>query len=172
MAEGSSLEARIASWPASARKAAETMIQKYGPPNDVTESVLIWRNNGPWKKTAITSVETPHLFPAPHTDVMEQVIHYRVPPDKVDELASYDGSVTVKRTEGTMSARCDLEGANFLALNLAHEIVTGKRNVDEARAFYGEQIKAMKAGQPAPYTERLLFDPPADTSDPDKPLEQ
>jgi hypothetical protein len=53
-----------------------------------------------------------------------------VPPDKFDELAEYDGSVIVERTKGEIAARCDLEGANFLALNLAHEIVTGKRSVD------------------------------------------
>lgn len=39
--------------------------------------------------------------------MLEQVIDYRVSPDKFDELARYDGRVIVKRTRGTMSARCD-----------------------------------------------------------------
>ena len=69
-----------------------------------------------------------------------------------------------------MSARCDKEGANFLALNLADEIARGRRTVEDARRMYAEQIMAMKAGRPAPYTERLLFTPMRGSSmDPDRP---
>ncbi len=64
-----------------------------------------------------------------------------------DDLAMYDGSVVLERTSGEISARCDKEGANFLALNLAHDIVTGKRSVQDARKMYGEQAIAMMAGR-------------------------
>ena len=37
-----------------------------------------------------------------------------------------DGSVSVHRTVGEISAKCDFEGANFLALNLANDVITGK----------------------------------------------
>ncbi|MEX2153654.1 MAG: hypothetical protein WD825_09970 [Gemmatimonadaceae bacterium] len=57
----------------------------------------------------------PHSFPKPHTDLLEQFIDYRVPVDKYDELAAYDGSVIVERTKGEISARCDKEAMNFLA---------------------------------------------------------
>jgi hypothetical protein len=33
--------------------------------------------------------------------------------------------VIVERTKGELSARCEGEEANFLAINLAHQIVTG-----------------------------------------------
>jgi hypothetical protein len=101
---------------------------------------------------------------------MEQVVDYRVPLEMYDDLATYDGSVIVERTRGEMSARCDLEAANFLALNLADEIVRGRRTVDEARAEYGRQIMAFKAGRPSPYTSGLTFTPPASGRDPDEPL--
>ena len=68
-----------------------------------------------------------------------------------------------------MSARCDAEGANFLALNLADEIVRGKRTVSDARKMYLEQIMLMKAMKPAPYTEKLMFAMMSGTNDPDKP---
>ena len=42
------------------------------------------------------------------------------------------------------------EGANFLALDLAQEIATGKRTVEDARRMYAEQIMAMKAGGSGP----------------------
>nr|MBA3317107.1 hypothetical protein [Gemmatimonadales bacterium] len=58
-----------------------------------------------------------------------------------------------------------------LALNLANDIVTGKLSVKEARKMYGEQAMAMKAKQPAPYTEKLRFQAQAGgTADPDRAL--
>src|SRR3546814_4003934 len=39
-----------------------------------------------------------HDFPAPHTDSVESVIDYRVPPDKFTALAEFDGSVIAERT--------------------------------------------------------------------------
>jgi hypothetical protein len=160
---------QMAGWSQASRDAAAEMRRKYGAPNEVTATTMVWHNNGPWKRTTISRDEIPHSFPMPHPDVMEQTINYRVPPALYDELAQYDGSVIVERTRGEMSARCDKEGANLLALNLAHEIVTGKRTVAEARRMYAEQITAMKAGRPAPYTERLMFQPPANGMDPDVP---
>jgi hypothetical protein len=172
MSRSSDAKPSLSGWPAAAQEAITMISGKYGPPDETTESMLVWHNKGPWVKTMISRMETQHLFPAPHTDLMEQSIYYKVPPDKVDELAAFDGSVTVRRTQGLLSARCDKEGANFLALNLANEIITGKTTVEDARKKYGEQIMAMKAGQPAPYTERLLFTPAnGGTEDPDQPLQ-
>jgi hypothetical protein len=159
----------LAGWPQASRDAAMEMQRRYGAPDEVTPTMLVWHGNGPWKRTVVSRDPVPHRFPAPHDDVMEQVIGYRVPPERFDELARYDGSVIVERTKGELSARCDKEGANFLALNLAHEIATGRRTVEDARRMYAEQVMAMKAGRPAPYTERLLFQPQPDAMDPDVP---
>jgi hypothetical protein len=41
------------------------------------------------------------------------------------ELAAYNGSVIAARTNGELGSGCDMEEANFLALNLVHGIVTG-----------------------------------------------
>ena len=121
-----------------------------------------------------------HDFPMPHQDVLEQFIHYRVPPDKFDELANYDGSVICERTAGWMSARCDKEAANFLALNLAHDIVTGEKDVQAARKAYAEKIQGLMQGKQDPYTSGLQmeatgkpteagFSKQSNTGDPDKP---
>jgi hypothetical protein len=160
----------LTGWSQASRDAAAEMERRYGAPDEVTPTMLVWHDNGPWKRTVISREAVPHRFPAPHDDVMERVISYRVPPDRVDELARYDGSVIVERTRGEISARCDREGANVLALNLAHEIATGRRTVEAARRFYARQIMAMKAGRPAPYTERLLFQPQPGAMDPDAPV--
>src|SRR3546814_4880408 len=39
-----------------------------------------------------------HDFPAPHTDSVESVIDYRVPPGKFTALAEFDGGVIAERT--------------------------------------------------------------------------
>lgn len=166
------LQSMMASWPASARMAAADMMRKYGAPNEVTATMLKWHNNGPWKYTMISRNETAHRFPGPHPDVMEQGINYRVPVAMFDDLAAYDGSVTADRTQGHLAARCDKEGANFLALNLAHDIVTRRKTVPTARAYYGRAIAAFKkSGRMDPYMQGLRFTPArGGTSDPDVAL--
>ena len=157
----------IANWPDKPREVANKMIAKYGLPNEATPSLLIWHNNGPWKRTILSREETPHNFPKPHTDLLEQFINYRVPPDKFDELARYDGSVIVERTRGELSARCDKEEMNFLALNLANDVATGRRSVDDARRFYTDAAMAAMKGDMPTYTRGLQFQSQAASADPD-----
>jgi hypothetical protein len=152
----------INDWNAMSLKAANLTIEKYGPPNEATQSRLIWYNNGSWKRTVVYRDEIPHDFPQPHTDVIENFINYRVPPEMFSELAKFDGSVIVERTRGEVSSRCDMEAANILALNLMNDIVTGKLNAEEAREKYCEVTAAFMMNRPAPYAEKLLFDIPTD----------
>ena len=160
----------IAEWPAKPKEIASAMIEKYGQPDASTDRFLIWYDNGPWKKTIAGREEIPHDFPMPHTDILEQFIDYRVPVDKYDDLAEYDGSVMTERTKGVLSARCDKEEMNFLALNLAHDIITGKKSVQEARDFYVTTVKAFKDGVKDPYTQGLQFTvSTGNTGDKDKP---
>jgi len=164
------MERMMAGWPKASREAAMFMVNKYGAPMHMNEHMAMWGKTGPWKRTVVYNYEVNHQFPGPHTDVMQQWVDYRVPTAMYDELAMYDGSVVAERTNGELSARCDLEAANFLAINLAHEIATGKRTAEDARRMYAEQIMAMKAGRPAPYTERLMFTPTmGGTMDADRP---
>lgn len=148
----------IAGWPASSRMAAMDMMEKYGPPNAATPTMLMWMDNGPWKWTKISNMEVPHNFPMPHPDVLQQAIDYQAPVDMFDDLARYDGSVMLERTKGEMSARCDKEGANFLALNLANDVATGKRSVEDARAYYTNAMKTFKETKRMdPYMQGFRF---------------
>jgi len=170
-APGTSLDQMLSGWPAKPREVATAMTRKYGPPAEQTASMLVWHNTGPWKHTILYREEVPHSFPKPHTDLLEQFIDYRVPVDLFDELAAYDGSVIVERTKGELSARCDKEEMNFLALNLANDIVSGRRTVQQAREEYARQAMAFMNRQPAPYTEGLKFTVPSGgTRDPDAPV--
>lgn len=148
---------RIADWPEESRKAAREMGQKYGTPHEVTQTQLVWYEHGPWKRAILTREGTPHDWPSPHVDVLEQVIDFRVDPKRVDELAQFDGSVIVERTKGELSARCGGEAANFLAINLARDIATGKRSVEEARTFYEQAMAEAATGDRPPEMEQLMF---------------
>jgi hypothetical protein len=99
-------------------------------------------------------------WPAPHTDFLTQYIDYRVPPEQAHLVAMFDGSILVDRTRGEVAARCDSEAANVLGLNMVHELVTGKRTVEEARHISEQSTVAYNLGREAPYAERLLFEVP------------
>jgi hypothetical protein len=157
-------------WSEASKMAVHAMTKKYGQPDQKTPEKWIWKNTGQWEKTVVYAKEFRHEFPMPHTDVMEQSINYKVPIDKFDELAEYDGSVVCNRTNGKMSARCDKEGANFLAINLANDIATGKKDVKSARDFYARSIKEFINGGKPEYMQKLVFNvPTGGTADPDKP---
>lgn len=145
-------------WNAMSKKAANLTIEQYGPPNEAIASRLIWYNNGPWKRTIVYRDEIPHDFPQPHTDVIENIINYQVPPEKLSELANFDGSIIVEKTRGEVSSRCDVEAANFTALNVMNDIVAGKLNAEEAREALCEVMAAYMMNRPAPYAEKLQFD--------------
>ena len=83
------------------------------------------------------------------TDFLEQFIDYKVPVDMFSKLAEYDGSVIAERTKGELSARCGGTSMNFVAINLAHEIITGRRTVAEARDEYTRLYTAFKARREA-----------------------
>ncbi|WAH44483.1 hypothetical protein NZD89_02530 [Alicyclobacillus fastidiosus] len=165
------LDRILSSWSGAPKKGALFAIKKYGLPDELTRSMLIWHYRRPWKCIVIHRDPVPHNFPMPHPDFFEQTINYRVPPELFDEVGKYDGSVRVDRTKGEASAKCDKEPMNILALNLLNDIVVGKRSVEEARMFYAEQaIQFNVHHKPSPYTSRLLFPIPTDTADPDKPV--
>jgi hypothetical protein len=97
----------------------------------------------------LTSDVVAHNWPAPHSDFLTQVIGYRVP-EMFDDIAQFDGSILLDRTRGEMSARCDSEAANVLRLNMVHEIVTGKRSVEDARETTAQNTVAYNHGSRGP----------------------
>jgi hypothetical protein len=164
-----SAQSVTASWSMKPREAAATLIAKYGQPDVIGDRVLIWHDRGPFKKIALMRDEQPHNFPMQHTDFLTQTVMYRVPSDKLDEITAYDGSVWFHRTRGELSAQCDVEAMNYLALNLTHDVATGVRTVEDARAFYAKTAMEFKQGnRSSPYVTGLRFQPDRGAADPDK----
>jgi hypothetical protein len=150
---------QIESWPEESREAAQLVIDQYGEPDETTDTQLTWHRPGPWKRIVASKAFYEHNFPAPHNDSVESVIDYKVPPDKFTQLAEFDGSVIAERTAGEVSARCHDEQANFLALNLMHDIVTGAKSVQQARDYYAKEFADFRRKKPTRYMEKLHFAP-------------
>ena len=169
-AEGMDLEATIKNWPQKPHDAVMTVVKKYGQPEIISEHLICWKETGQFKFTKVMDHEFPHDFPVSHTDFMEQGLSHKVPVDKVGPLAVFDGSVIVDRTTGCLSARCDVEAHNTLALNLAHDVIMGKRTPAEARNHFAMVIMKEMKGQSDPYLEKLLFSADGDAGDKDMPV--
>lgn len=161
----------VSAWPERPRLAVKEMTAKYGAPLEVSSESVVWHNAGPYKRIMVTKKEVPHDFPAPHMDFLEHTISYNVPIDKIDDLVAFDASMTINKTQGEMSARCDLEGHNILTLNLARDIINGTKTVEQARKAFGEAVVAAFGGKHPPIVEQLQFTPPTEgVLFPDKPV--
>ncbi len=161
----------IADWPAQVRIAAVQMMAKYGQPQESSTEKLVWHDEGPYLRIEVSKQLDHHDFPRPHMDFLEHTIAYRVPHEQASALTAFDGSATFDRTKGELSARCDLEGHNILTLNLAHDLVTGKKSVEEARKAFGDIVVEDTLGENPPYVMALQFEVerrPA--QDPDSPV--
>lgn len=157
-------------WGAASRRAAESIIEKYGPPDEISEGRLVWSNTGAFRKTVVYKDELRRHFPTPRADVLEQYIEYNVPYEKLPDLARFHGSLKPDRTAGLLSARGPSESDNVIALNLAHELLQGKRTVDGARSAYARLAALSEAGKTSPYSEGLLFKTRGRAKpDPDRP---
>ena len=144
-------------WPEGSTIAAREIIQKYGDPQEVTSESLIWRNVAPFKKIIVHKSTFNHRFPLMHQDSLEHVVDYKAPTNKVDDIWRYNGSVSLDRTKGQMSAFGENEAMNILSLNLAHDIMTGKRGMDNARITYGKETLNFLNGNKTAYTQVLTF---------------
>lgn len=153
------VQQHLAGWPKLSMAVASDLITQYGLPKESNDRELIWYDNGPWKRTVLHREEVQHNFPLPHKDVLEQTVNYRVPPDKVADLIKYDGSLVIDRTRGELTAHCDNEQANILTLNIANDIVTDNRNVEQALAYHAQVVRGVQIGENEAYPYKLRFNP-------------
>ncbi|HVL56026.1 MAG TPA: hypothetical protein VM491_05950 [Burkholderiaceae bacterium] len=144
-------------WPRFMQTLVESLVERYGPPHEISEERVAWNVNGPWHRTEVRHRLTDSGGVLPK-EILEQRITYpplvrRTPgktpvagrPDpqqRFRELVLPDHCrVTLDRD--TLIARCDNEASNIIAVNLAHEIISGKRSVRDAQRLYTKTLDAM-----------------------------
>lgn len=152
-------------WPEQSVIAAKNIIAKYGEPAETTSNQLIWRNVAPFEKIIVHRELYPHRFPLLHKNVVEHVVKYKAPSNKVDDVWNYNGAVTLDRTRGLMSVIGENEAMNILSMNLAHEILSGERDQESARVKYGQETLDYLNGQRRDYTQTLIFGNQRNTAD-------
>lgn len=155
--KAASPEVVVGIWPAPQRAVARAMIDKYGRPAQYDSHALAWFNNGIWKRTVVYR-RGPIPGPNRGKQFLQQTVGYIVPADKIAALKKFDKRLEVSQTAGEMTFTSDREATNLLALNLADEIVTGKRTVASARAFFMRTTVLAAAGKSSPYRKDLRFD--------------
>ncbi len=163
------VEKHLVGWPAARRKLAAELIARYGRPHETTATELYWGQSGPWKRMVLHRAGVKHNFPLPHEDVLEQTLNYRVPELKTRDLIRYNGSLVIDRTRGELSAHCDSEAQNTITLNIADDIVTGNRTVDEGLGYHAQLIRALETHVEESYPQKIKFEvlPESETADPD-----
>ena len=95
---------------------AEKMIKTFGKPNEVTDTLLMWRNIESFKETTIKDESIPHDFPKTHRDFVYSTMHIEVPEEFMNTLAHVTGSIIVDRLKHEVTGRCGNLWANAVAV--------------------------------------------------------
>lgn len=154
-------------WPPNSRKLCGEIIDTYGLPHEITETMAIWHYNGPWKRTVVHRNGVQHNVPHPHIDLLEQTVDAKVNPELFSEIATFDGSIILDKTRGEMTCYCESERANTLILNLAHDIILGRKTAEGARDVLMKSSDFFHSQLPNPYRESLQFTSTIETTNPD-----
>ena len=154
---GTTPESIILSWPTYSYRLARMMIAKYGQPSEARDTRLVWIDNGPWKRTVVYRSDPEAGVFRAGKGRLEQTVAYRVPAGKAEALAKYDKGLEVDAEHGRLTSRSDSETGNFLALNLADEVVKGRRAPKEAADYREKLEKLAPSGKSSSYLDGLMF---------------
>ena len=143
----------ISDWPDGSRDLAGALIDEYGAPDEIETSRLTWKSSPPWKKMTVFRDATDRG----HPDSLLRTVAYRVPVERWRALEAFGHGVEYDPVSEQLSARTDNEDTNYLALNLADEVVRGVLSSAEASALYDKTMVLLISGKSSSNTSRLLF---------------
>lgn len=145
------IEAHLRTWYDSPRREAERLIERYGPPDDIAPVLATWRGREPFKWIAVHG-DSPDSY-------LEQAVGYQATPQAREALSRFGHGVRYSPEAEELSAKSNSEWLNFLALNLANEIATGRRTPDDAGKFFARTARLAQFGKAPAYIEKLMFEP-------------
>ena len=161
----------LAGWAEGTRRLGAQLMTKYGAPAEVTPRQVTWINSGQWARTTLYKEGATHNFAAPHRNVLEQAVLYKVPVDKLVALAQFNRSLVVDLARGELVSSGDSEEINFLSVNVADDVVKGQRTPEEARIYFAQLVRAKMIKEPERELQKLKFTPAKsarETADPDE----
>jgi len=134
----------------------DKMIEEYGAPDRIENKRVVWENKGPWKRIAVWDMMD-NSESMSGTNNIEETVAYLVPQGKRNAVYDLHERVTVSSDGSELAVRSSSEERNFLALNLADEIIRGVRTPDEAKNFYALTLRLADAGKTSVYMKGLRF---------------
>jgi len=146
----------ISGWPGISQRVAEFIMNKYGVPDQLFADKLIWNDNGPWQQTIVYR----NGQSRDDEDVISQTINYDIPRRTAAQLAKMDIGLAVDRRHAELSATSDSEETNFLAINMAIYVVSGKYTPAQALNLYTRTIALAEEGKSSASREKFLFPRP------------
>jgi hypothetical protein len=147
----------LAGWPDTTRRLGAQLATKYGQPVEATPRQVTWINNGQWVRTTLYKEGAQHNFASPHRNILEQVALYKVPADKLADLAAFNRSVVPNLARGELASFSDSEELNFLAINVADDIAKGERTPEEGRIYFAQIVRAKMIKEPERDLQQLNF---------------
>ena len=145
------VKAHITTWFEAPRLMTELMMERYGPPDDLTPGVATWYERGRWKRITVRGEA--------HEGYLEQTVGYRPRPEAISSLRAFDHGVRLDPAREELTAASNLESLNYLALNMANEVALGKRTARNAQEFFVKTAKLASSGKSSAYLEKLQFEP-------------
>ena len=152
-----SMEAQktISKWPEHSKDLAGMLISEFGPPAVLESDRMSWNDQYPWKSIVVFREQQSYDRPG----ILRQSVVYDVPVGRWRELVAFDRGVMFDVVRRELVARSDSVATNLLALNLAEEVIQGRRSAVEARTLYDRTLALSFAGKSSSYMSRLLFRP-------------
>ena len=146
----------IIRWPEEPRALAGALLEKYGMPDEMVPSQLSWNDRRPWTKIVV--FRDPEAAGRPR-HLLESVAYGKITLQRWRALSALGRGASYDPVTQELSARTDGEETNFLSVNLADEVIRGRRSAAAARDFYDETANLSLYGKSSPYMTRLLFEP-------------
>ncbi len=145
------VERHLNAWQQKPRAMAALMTERYGLPSALGRGIAVWHGRGPWKRIVVHG-DSPDSY-------LEQVVAYWAPPDTAVFLDRFGHGLSFDPAREELTVKSGDESLNFLALNLADRVASGKSTAEEARKIYERTASLSAAGKSSPLTETLLFAP-------------
>jgi hypothetical protein len=147
----------IADWPTDRKRLAEMLMERYGQPDQAAADSLTWLRCGPWKKTVVYRDPQRDRDGVVRPGALQQAADYRVARSRSPLLTQFDALVVVDPAAKEISFRSDSEETNFLVLNLADDVISGRKTPEQARDFASKTVAMSEAGKSSLYTTTLIF---------------
>ncbi len=142
-------------WPEGSRLAAARLTERYGAPDQTAADRLRWLHRGPFNEIVVYRDED---FTR-RSGVVEQSVSFDTPVGRWRDLTALGAGVVYDPVGRMLVASAESVEVNILGLNVAVDVIRGRRGVEDAKSFYRKTLELSASGKSSRYLRRLLFTP-------------